>query len=427
MNLTIHRGSKEIGGSCVEVESQGKRLLIDLGLPLDAEGDPRQFLPKVAGLDGKGQSLLGILISHPHQDHFGLLAEVALTIKTGMGAAARRILLAAGPFMPNKYEPPPTGWDFESENPLQIGPFTVTPFLVDHSAYDSYALLIEADGKKVFYSGDFRAHGRKGSLFDKMIQRPPHDIDVLLLEGTCIGRIKDGESFPTEQELEAKFIEAFSATKGLSLVQCSAQNIDRIVSICRACKQTGRTLVIDLYASAVLEATGNLKLPQSSWDGVALFMPQSQRIKVKNNKWFDLLSRHSKNRIFIMGHPQKKQWPKDLIQKNPEKYVLLFRPLHIGDLEQGDCLAGASYIYSQWEGYRKRKDFDEVNVFLKRHGIKEQHIHTSGHASPADLQKFAKALKPGKLVPIHTFEPERYKELFENVEIHKDGEPWKVE
>ena len=52
MNLVIHRGSNQIGGSCVEVESQGNRLLIDLGLPLDAEGDPRQFLPAVSGLDG---------------------------------------------------------------------------------------------------------------------------------------------------------------------------------------------------------------------------------------------------------------------------------------------------------------------------------------------------------------------------------------
>lgn len=426
MNLTIHRGSKEIGGSCVEVESQGKRLLIDLGLPLDAEGDPRQFLPKMSGLDGKDPSLLGILISHPHQDHYGLLAEVAPTIKTGMGAAARRILIAAGPFMPNKYTPPPTGWDFESEKPIRIGPFTVTPYLVDHSAYDSYALLIEADGKRVFYSGDFRAHGRKGSLFDKMIQHPPKNIDALLLEGTCIGRINDSESFPTEQDLEAKFIEAFTAAKGLALVQCSAQNIDRLVSVCRACKQTGRTLVIDLYASAVLEATQNLRLPQSSWDGMALFMPKSQKEKVFKNEWFPLLRRHSRHRVLIMNDPRKKPWRGDLVQKNPEKYVLLFRPLHIGDLEQGDCLAGASYIYSQWGGYRERKDFDEVTAFLKRHNIQEQHIHTSGHASPADLKKFAAAMDPKKVVPIHSFAPDMYNELFPNVEIHHDQQKWDV-
>jgi len=390
-------------------------LLIDLGLPLDAEGDLRQFLPAVSGLDGKDSSLLGILISHPHQDHFGLLSQISPAVKIGMGAAARRILTAAAPFIRDRLPPPVAGWNFEHQKPLQIGPFIVTPYLVDHSAYDSYALLIEADGKRVFYSGDFRAHGRKSKLFESIIKDPPKKIDVLLLEGSSIGRLKDGESFPTEQEIEAEFIKAFVATKGLALAQTSAQNIDRIVSIFRACKQTGRTMVIDLYAATVLEATGNLRLPQSSWDGVALFLPKSQRVKVKKEGWFDQLKQHSSRRIYM--------WQ---IRKEPGKYVLLFRPLHLSDLESSDCLAGASYVYSQWEGYWEKKDFDEVKSLLAHYKIKEHHIHTSGHASPNDLQKFAKALNPGKVVPIHSFLPEKYQDIFPNVEIHTDGERWEV-
>ena len=65
MRVCIHRGSKQIGGSCVEVESVGERFLIDLGLPLDAEKNTIQYLPDIAGLDGNDSSLLGILISHP--------------------------------------------------------------------------------------------------------------------------------------------------------------------------------------------------------------------------------------------------------------------------------------------------------------------------------------------------------------------------
>lgn len=415
MRVCIHRGSKQIGGSCVEVESCGQRMLIDFGLPLDAEENHLQYLPKIAGLDGSDQSLLGILISHPHQDHFGLLAHVSPQIKTGMGSAARRILIAAAPFMYDQIPPPAAGWDFKSGKSIQIGPFLVTPYLVDHSAYDAYALLIEADGKRVFYSGDFRAHGRKSSLFTNLLRNPPKDIDVLLLEGTSIGRLQVDKQFPSEGEIEKRFKKAFSATKGLVLVHTSAQNIDRIVSVFRACKKTGRTLVIDLYAAVILEATGNPRLPQSRWDDVALLLPQSQRVKVKTNGWFDLLKRHSINRIFM----------KD-IRKEPEKYALLFRPLHRRDLEKSGCLAGASYIYSQWEGYWERESFKEMNSWLELHGITKQSIHTSGHASPADLQKLAAALKPRKTVPIHSFMPEQYNELFPNVEIHKDGEWWVV-
>ena len=39
-----------------------------------------------------------------------------------------------------------------------LGPFTTVPFLVDHSAYDAYAIMVEADGTRLFYSGDRAAN-----------------------------------------------------------------------------------------------------------------------------------------------------------------------------------------------------------------------------------------------------------------------------
>lgn len=114
MRVCIHRGSKQIGGSCVEVESLGQRLLIDLGLPLDAENNSVQYLPDIVGLDGSDPSLLGILISHPHLDHFGLLTHISQKIPVGMGSAARRILTTAAPFLPGNWPIPAKGWDFKS-------------------------------------------------------------------------------------------------------------------------------------------------------------------------------------------------------------------------------------------------------------------------------------------------------------------------
>ena len=71
--------------------------------------------------------------------------------------------------------------------PIAVGPFRITPLLVDHSAYDAYALLIEARGKRLLYTGDLRAHGRKASLFERLVKQPPQEIDVMLMEGTSIG------------------------------------------------------------------------------------------------------------------------------------------------------------------------------------------------------------------------------------------------
>jgi ribonuclease J len=70
--------------------------------------------------------------------------------------------------------------------PFVLGPFTITPFLNDHSAFDAYSLLIEADEQRLFYTGDIRALGRKKSLFDKLLADPPAALDVLLMEGTHV-------------------------------------------------------------------------------------------------------------------------------------------------------------------------------------------------------------------------------------------------
>lgn len=415
MRACIRRGSRQIGGSCVEVEQDGQRLLIDIGLPLDAPANTPDLLPEGLVLDGSDRGLLGILVSHPHLDHYGLLAHVAPTIPVGMGAAARRLLEAARPFLPGTWPLPSPGWSYASGETFRVGPFSITPYLVDHSAYDAYALLIEAGGERLFYSGDFRAHGRKCALFERLVGAPPRTIDALLVEGSSLTRLDDGARFPSEADLEASLARELAATDGMALVHASAQNLDRIVSIFRASRRTGRRLIIDLYAAAILAATGNSSLPQSDWPDVALFVPQAQRIQIKQAGLFDLLARHAAHRVFI----------EDLANV-PRRSTLLFRPLHRNDLERAGCLEGARYIYSQWEGYWDGGSYEAVRDWLERHAIPKVSIHTSGHASPVDLKRFVDALAPGKVVPIHSFRPDRYPELFARVEAHPDAEWWPV-
>ena len=227
MQVIIHCGTHQIGGSCVEIKaSNGQKIILDIGLPLDAEGNSKRYLPKIAGLDGSDSSLLAIIISHPHLDHFGLLAHVGPKVPVYVGAAARRILIAAAPFLPGNWPVPAAGGDLNNKKKFNIGAFKITPFLVDHSAYDAYSLMIEADGKRIFYSGDLRAHGRKAKLTEELIKHKPEDIDLLLLEGSSLGRIGGRQTFPTEYDIEQKMTGLFKKNKGLALVHASAQNID---------------------------------------------------------------------------------------------------------------------------------------------------------------------------------------------------------
>ena len=415
MRIRIHRGTQEIGGTCIEIEAQGKRVALDVGLPLDAPDEAQEsLLPQVRGFREPDDSLLGVVISHPHQDHYGLARHIRPEVPVLIGEDAHRIMKAASDHVPGGHAFADPRFIANREL-LEIGPFRITPWLVDHSAFDAYSLLVEADSKRVFYSGDFRAHGRKAKLFEAMIARPPKDIDILLMEGTTIGREGAGERFPTEADLEAKFAEAFRATRGIHFVWTSSQNIDRLVTVFRAAKRSGRVLIVDLYTAVVLEATGRDSIPQSDWPEVRLYTPHRQRVYIKDKKLFGDLARHKANRIFPEQLPGLK-----------DRAVMLLRPFMIHDRGVGSVLDGAGFTYSMWKGYLKDKTARRVIAWLDEHGIPWQTIHTSGHASPADLQRFAAALAPRTLVPIHSFETARFPEFFDNVVQKEDGVWWDV-
>ena len=92
MNIRIHRGTTEIGGTCIEMETQGRRIALDVGLPLDAPDDTdahESLLPRVPGFREPDESLLGVLISHPHLDHYGLAKHVRPEVPVYIGEGAR--------------------------------------------------------------------------------------------------------------------------------------------------------------------------------------------------------------------------------------------------------------------------------------------------------------------------------------------------
>ena len=117
------------------------------------------------------------------------------------------------------------------------------------------------------------------------------------MEGSSLGRLDENAQFPTEAEIEARLAENFKLP-GFVMISASAQNIDRIVSIYRACKRTGRTLLLDIYAMEMLRATGNANLPNVGWPNLSVYVPEYQRRQIAKNKRFDLLEPYKSARIY---------------------------------------------------------------------------------------------------------------------------------
>ncbi|MFC7699480.1 MBL fold metallo-hydrolase [Bradyrhizobium sp. GCM10028915] len=413
MRLRIHRGTREIGGTCIELESEGVRILLDLGLPLNAKDLASTPLPDVDGLSVPSASLLGIVLSHGHRDHWGLVPKVNAAVPLIMGQATESIIRAAADFVPDAVALR-ASHHLEHRKPLQLGPFTITPRLVDHSGFDAYAMEIASGGKRLFYSGDLRAHGRKHKLFDALISDPPRDIDLMLMEGSSLGRLADNATFPSEENLEEIFVTRFQETEGLALVACSAQNIDRVVTVYRAAKRTSRSLLIDAYAAEVLKATGRDSIPQPApgWSNLAVYIPQWQRVQLKAKGIAPLVDGYRGFRI----------WPGQLAETAPRS-VMLFRGWMMSDLDRAGALKGARVFWSQWDGYLvEGQSGAALKADCERRGIPFETIHTSGHAGPTDLKRLAAAVAAKRLIPIHTFERLRFPDLFGNVELANDGE-----
>lgn len=294
------------------------------------------------GLSTGDPELVGVLISHGHPDHYGLAAQIHSSVPLYLGEATQRILSEAAFFAPTGISLTASGFP-RDRAPLRLGPFTVTPFLVDHSAFDSHAILVEAGGRRLFYSGDLRAHGRKAQLFERLIADPPAAVNALLLEGTRLSRGGGAENV-SEQDVEQQIAQVCRDTQGIVLACYSGQNIDRLVSVHRAARRAGRMLTLDLYGAMIAAATQkHATIPQLDWDAVRVFVPLSQRIRVKQSGEVERTRIPRESRLF----------PENLAAAAPE-LVLTFRGSMTGELDRANCLDGARAIWSMWPGVFRR-------------------------------------------------------------------------
>lgn len=408
MKILIHRGANQIGGSCIEIVTAESRIIFDIGEELPQIGEKAVEKKETLQVDDLFKDSIktfkkvdGIFISHIHGDHIGLISKVQEDIPIYMGRYGYQIWSVIQDFTGNESVGNPIRFIL-NENPIVIKDVRITPFLIDHSAFDAFAFLIEYAGHKVFYTGDFRAHGFAWK-YTQAIKRNPilKDIDQLIIEGTNL--YKDSYVAETEEEITKKALIVMNEVEGNIFVLQSSANIARLQAIYQAALQSGRTLLVDIFTANILH-----KLPKQipspfTRSDIKIFYP------------YALTKRLIQKKPFLFNPFASYKISKEELRIRKDFVILIRGSMNYEVLNRFD-MNDSHLLYSKWEGYQSEAGMKE---FLKHFDTRITYLHTSGHADIPSLKEFVDCLNPKGIIPIHTETPEKYQKLFKGRRINQ--------
>ena len=398
MKIKINRGTNQIGGCITEIESsKGTKIIIDIGANLpDAQGNKKPEI-ELEGLTKGNIDYKAVFITHYHGDHIGLYNKILPDIPIYIGEVSKEIYnivqtrLSKGNFVKEEdLERISKFKTFKIKDKIIIDDMKITPIAVDHSAFDSYMFLIEADGEKVLHTGDFRTHGQRGRAVLEAIKKYVGKVDCLICEGTTLTR--DNSKILTEFEIQKKAEEIFKDNK-YNFVLCSSTNIDRIAALHKAALYSKRMFVCDNYQCDLLEYITTI-----SKSNLYKFNDADNIKGTKVYRYAPNMLEKMKKYGFVM-----------LVRANPnfEEILKMFE--------------NNTFIYSQWLGYLKgkNKDYKKIQEFTPKKYI---YLHTTGHATPEAIKDVINITNPDYVIPIHTEDKEKIKKLTDKAIILDDNE-----
>ncbi|MFW9829202.1 MAG: MBL fold metallo-hydrolase [Candidatus Thorarchaeota archaeon] len=381
-------------------------------------------------------NLDGILISHPHKDHFFGLSFINRSIPIYTGVVTKRIIRAfcksEKSTISNNFNN--LNWQtFRTGDLLDIKGVKITPFHVDHSVPAAYGFILYTSAGVIVYTGDFRRHGPLSNMTEEFLEEiKTHNcllrsceleqeesdlisegVKVLLCEGTKIDRgIVESEKY-VEENLERIF---FNNPFDFILVKYDRIDWDRFRTFSHMAKKYGWKYIItekDAYFYYLLNKKAiheTMKDPNIVNDNHIYILKRG----AANYKWQEkirqVMYRRNKGDRFLNL--------RDISNLNGKFFIYVNR-LHAGIMRNLDFKKRGLFISSSIDPYSE-EFFDNTNTIKKKletFGIPSYRIHASGHATPHDIINFIEEVKPKYMIPIHTEHPEFFKKIFQGSEI----------
>jgi ribonuclease J len=364
-------------------ERRRQWLAVDLGVSFAAEEHlpgVDLILPDIRYLIEERKNLVGLVLTHAHEDHFGALIDLWPRLKVPLYATpfTAALLEAKCASEPRAPKIPVTIVALGSR--FNVGPFDIELVTMAHSIPESNALIIRTPGGTVLHTGDWK-------IDPTPILRDPTDEKklralgqegCLALVGDSTNAVREGRS-PSEADVARTIAGLVKSARGRVAVTTFASNVARLRAVADAARAADREVVV---IGRAMERVVQIARETGYLDGVQDFRPVDAYGYLPPKKVVALCTgsqgepRAALSRIAEDQHPEV-------------------------TLSQGDCV-----IYSARTIPGNEKAVGRVINLLIEQGIeiitdRTHLVHVSGHPRRAELEELIGWVKPKVLIPVH--------------------------
>ena len=374
-------GSDEIGMNVNLYGCDGKWVMVDLGLTFAGADYPgvELVLPDLEFIEQRKKDLLGIVLTHGHEDHIGAVPYLAAELGVPLYATpftatlVRNKLQEEGLADEVELNVIPMGGSFS------MGPFDFRLVTLAHSILEMSAVLIDTPYGKVFHTGDWKLDEAPvigtPATPDELTKIGDEGILAMVCDSTNVFNAGDSGS---EGSVKADLLKSVKAAKGRVLLTTFASNAARLETLGQVAKESGRKLC---FAGRSLhriidaaKANGYLKdMPDTiDMESVDRYARHEVMVVATGGQGE---ARAALARIADGGHPVK--------------------------LEAGDTV-----IFSSKQIPGNEIAIGIIMNKLARNNIltvteKQAHVHVSGHPGQPELAKLYDWIRPEILIPVH--------------------------
>lgn len=374
-------GSGEIGMNVNLYGCQGKWVMVDLGLTFSDPGYPgvELVLPDLSFIEEHRDDLLGIVLTHGHEDHIGAIPYLAADLDVPLYATRFTAALIRGKLEEEGLLDKIELNVIDNEGSFALGPFGFRYVPLAHSIPEGNALLIDTPYGRVFHTGDWKLDEKPllgvPSTPEELTAIGDEGVLALVCDST---NVFNPEPSGSEGAVHAGLLNVISKARNRVLVTTFASNAARLQTLGEVAKETGRALCVAgrsldrIIANA--RASGYLSdFPKLIDFDQAKDMPRSKVMIIATGGQGE--PRAALARIASETHPIK--------------------------LEEGDLVVFSS----------KQIPGNEIaigkiqNAFAGKHvemtTDRQAHVHVSGHPGRPELLAMYGWIRPRILLPVH--------------------------